>query len=60
MVIMTSHELAKYLIELPYILRYDIIKVRSCVDGKLYDIDEIQQVIYDNKPTLIIDIKSEE
>lgn len=41
------------------ILGQNRIMIRNCVDGKMYDIEEIGLAIYGNESIIIIDIKPE-
>jgi len=41
------------------LLRNDKVMIRNCVDGKMYDIDEIGHSLYGNRSIVIIDIKPE-
>lgn len=41
-------------------LRDNKVMIRNCVDGKLYDIEEINFGLYGNNSIVIVDIKPEE
>lgn len=39
--------------------RLNKVMIRNCVDGKMYNIEEISFTLYGNEPIIIIDIEPE-